>query len=471
MSTEIQQRICSKSSCKSGFPPIEQYKWKTCPKHREDSRVRQSHTHATESHTPINRAINGNPAIQQPLGDIQPLDFIDHRTPLKRRRTEGKENEEEGASGSESEKLQRKRLKAHVYRAWATFSETLWCQNDNQLSSAQELLGEMKLTDEVDVFELDMAPGITALAWGLKKVVKNLKDQIVEIALDATYNTNVKDLELYSCMREYDNAGFPLAYCLLTTASSITPGKRKITLTSFLRALKDCYAINPHFVHTDKDIAEIKSANVIWTSSKHQLCWWHTKKAVNTRLKKSKHSTTPYDPLIPRQEFDFIDLAFVPSVKADPQDVEDSEDLPLPSKPPPAPPACTLTSIHPISQPGPNTLPIKIKIPTGYQMPELPAESEVDSDDEVPKNGLRSFCPSIYHENIIQMMERHLCAHPLIPGYSAPSKAGIQAWAVKEMYSFCLQYNLHSCWAYLWGNWYKRGCWELWAWAECDEIP
>ncbi|KIJ51000.1 hypothetical protein M422DRAFT_244974 [Sphaerobolus stellatus SS14] len=209
-----------------------------------------------------------------------------------------------------------------------------------------------------------------------------------------TDNTNVKDLELYCCMREYDNTGFPPAYCLLTTASSITPGKRKITLTSFLEAIKNSYEVNPHFVHTDKDIAEIKSGRTVWTSSKHQLCWWHIKKSVSTHLKKSKRN---------------------------PDDVEDSEDVLASSKPlpppPSAPPPSVQTFVPPLSNPGPNSLHIKIRIPTGYQMPDLPAESEIDSDDDVPESGPHSFCPSIYQEKIIQMMEHHLCAHPLIPGY------------------------------------------------------
>ncbi|KIJ31357.1 hypothetical protein M422DRAFT_267030 [Sphaerobolus stellatus SS14] len=161
--------------------------------------------------------------------------------------------------------------------------------------------------------------------------------------------------------------------------------------------------------------------------------------------------------------------------KADPDDVEDSEDVLASSKPlpppPSGPPPSVQTFVPPPSNLGPNSLHIKIKIPTGYQMPDLPAESEIDSDDDVPESGPHSFCPSIYQEKIIQMMEHHLCAHPLIPGYLAPTKEGIRAWAVKEMYSFCMKYNLQACWAYLWGNWYRKGHWELWACAECCEIP
>jgi hypothetical protein len=69
------------------------------------------------------------------------------------------------------------------------------------------------------------------------------------------------------------------------------------------------------------------------------------------------------------------------------------------------------------------------------------------------------------------MMERHLCAHPLIPGYSAPSREGIKEWAVKQMYEFCVKHDLREVWAYLWENWYRRGRWELWARCADDNIP
>ncbi|KIJ51982.1 hypothetical protein M422DRAFT_243557 [Sphaerobolus stellatus SS14] len=251
------------------------------------------------------------------------------------------------------------------------------------MDSVLQLLERLKQANEVDVFELEMAPGVTTLGWGLKKVVSCLKGQIVQVTLNATYNTNAKDLELYCCMGEYDNVGFPLAYCLLTMMSSITPGKCKITLTSFREAIKNSCKVNPCFMHTDKDIAKIKSGKTIWTLSKHQLYWWHIKKAINTCLKKSKQSTTPYDPSILKH--------------INPDDVEDSEDVLGSSKPPLPSPSAPLPSVStfvtPLSNPGPNSLHIKTKIPTGYQMPDLPAESKIDSDDDVPESGLHSFCP------------------------------------------------------------------------------
>ena len=70
------------------------------------------------------------------------------------------------------------------------------------------------------------------------------------------------------------------------------------------------------------------------------------------------------------------------------------------------------------------------------------------------------------------MMEHHFCAHPLIPGYSALTPEGIKAWAVKQIYEFCVDHGLPNLWAYLWENWYHHGHWELWARSANDaEIP
>ena len=102
-----------------------------------------------------------------------------------------------------------------------------------------------------------------------------------------------------------------------------------------------------------------------------------------------------------------------------------------------------------------------------------PADEETEGvsneDDGTP--GRRTFCPALYRDSIITMMERHYCAHPLIPGYGPPDATGIKRWAVQQMYNFCVKHELPEVWAYLWENWYRRGRWELWARCEHDLIP
>jgi len=271
-------------------------------------------------------------------------------------------------------------------------------------------------------------------------------------------NTNAKDLELYAIMGEYDNTGIPLAYCLLSTASSLTPGKRKLSLTSFAKCVRDKYDVYPTFVHTDKDIAEIKASQSVWLNSKHQLCWWHLRKAINARLEKTtKLSTTPYNVEAAHAEFSFISKDFVPSGRPDHAESEDYDLLSAQNIPPPNP------------TPNPNALPIKIKIPLGMTFPNT--QSHLELEDAPPSKSTRSFCNAEHRSHIIDMVERHLCAHPLVPGYSAPSPEGIRYWAVKEIYQYCVKNDLRECWAYMWENWYCPGRWELWARCTHEMIP
>ena len=98
---------------------------------------------------------------------------------------------------------------------------------------------------------------------------------------------NSKNLELYSVMAEYDGSGFPLSYCMLSTASSVAIGKRTQALTVWATHLRDLYGVMPTFTHVDKDMAEIGMLRDVW-KPKIQLCWWHTKSTVEDHIKKSK---------------------------------------------------------------------------------------------------------------------------------------------------------------------------------------
>ncbi|KAH9080451.1 hypothetical protein EDB83DRAFT_2175802, partial [Lactarius deliciosus] len=116
---------------------------------------------------------------------------------------------------------------------------------------------------------------------------------------------------------------------------------------------------------------------------------------------------------------------------------------------------------------------LTIQIPTISTIRKTGPVVEIESDpNEETVTGRRTFCPIEQCAAIVNMMECHFCVHPLIPGYSALTPEGIKAWAVKQIYQFCVFHDLPNLWAYLWENWYRRGRWELWAWcAEPREIP
>ena len=194
-------------------------------------------------------------------------------------------------------------------------------------------------------------------------------------------------------------------YCLLSTATAIEPKKRIRALSKWIAKVKETYNINPTFVHVDKDMAEIHAVKEVW-NPKVQLCWWHLRKAIREQLKNTKLSTTPYKPAQANAEFPFIDITFTPLGKADTAETE----------------------------------------------------GLIDSDDkELGNNGRSSptpslpqqFCPPDLRDTVVDLVERHFCAHPLIPGYSAPDPLSIHHWAVKRIYEFCQEYDLRELWAYL----------------------
>ena len=211
---------------------------------------------------------------------------------------------------------------------------------------------------------------------------------------------------------------------------------------------------------------------------------------MRTRLQLNKLSTTPYNVERARTEFKFISAEFRPPGRADPKESEGG--VPGESSTP------IISESTPTIQ-GPNSLFIWIpnpsqsrpvledainkiggmrtNVPVANNIPRLtitlrPMTTNNDTQSEEEESDLRrTFCSFEFRTQIVDMMERHLCTHPLIPGYSAPSREGIKEWAVKQMYEFCVKHDLREVWAYLWENWYCRGRWELWARCMADKIP
>ena len=255
-------------------------------------------------------------------------------------------------------------------------------------------------------------------------------------------------------------------------------------------------------------MAEIGASRRVWPEAKHQLCWWHQREALRRRLK-GNLPTSPYNPQRAANEYNLIDITFKPYGRVDLNDNEGG----VPGEN--CEPGTQRTNVNttPLTSDNPNSIKIRIPLINLAQSSQtiqstgdnasgsaitssdptlartchdpldintqpadttkltirIPAASTVhDSSTE----DRRSFCPAEHRETIIVLMERHFCAHPLIPGSSFASPEGIKAWAVKQMYEFCVLYDLPNLWAYLWENWYRRGRWELWARsANPKEVP
>lgn len=111
-----------------------------------------------------------------------------------------------------------------------------------------------------------------------------------------------------------------------------------------------------------------------------------------------------------------------------------------------------------------------LPVPRPMQEASEKADGNI-SNEEDKDNDCHTFCPKGYCKAIIDMMERHYCAHPMIPGYAVPEPSAIKQWAVQEIYDFCKQNNLPEMWVYIWENWYQKGQWELWARLAYDKMP
>ena len=126
-----------------------------------------------------------------------------------------------------------------IYVAWKEQRKMHWLHDKKQPPSARKLPPEYG--DNVDIFNVDIPDEVEMLAWGMKRIVEPLKRKNVEIGgriqhtcvmrsvlilgIDSTMS---KHLELYSTISEYENARFPMTYCLLSTATVIDVWEAKI---------------------------------------------------------------------------------------------------------------------------------------------------------------------------------------------------------------------------------------------------
>lgn len=108
-----------------------------------------------------------------------------------------------------------------------------------------------------------------------------------------------------------------MAYLFLDSAKK-SDGMRKAILFEFFQSHKECGLMNPKFFLTDKDWAQINSAQQVWPNVKIQLCLWHLKKAVNKRLADNKlPKISNYNAKLARMSFNFIDETFIPLIPND----------------------------------------------------------------------------------------------------------------------------------------------------------
>lgn len=89
---------------------------------------------------------------------------------------------------------------------------------------------------------------------------------------------------------------------------------------------------------------------------------------------------------------------------------------------------------------------------------------DVEPDEKTSKDPNYVFCPACHRKELLRLLTKHFCQHPLLPEPDGiRTSEEIRTAAVREMYLFCHQRGLAEVWAYMWTQWYAPARWVLWA--------
>lgn len=103
-----------------------------------------------------------------------------------------------------------------------------------------------------------------------------------------------------------------MGYLLIQSDGTGPTGAKERLITQFLQYIKEKWNIHAAFTHSDKDPSEINAMGNMFSDAKHQLCFWHSVKAVKTRLSVLRRTPGYYNVEDARTEFNWIDKDFVP---------------------------------------------------------------------------------------------------------------------------------------------------------------
>ncbi|CAG8770680.1 34846_t:CDS:2, partial [Gigaspora margarita] len=261
-----------------------------------------------------------------------------------------------------------------------------WCKRlgINEYKMAEDQIeSTIQYLSQQTIFKLIIQqPTIIAFTTPLFDIFP--KEQITVIAVDATYNTNRLKYELYVILGIIDGAGFPLTYLLLKPDQE---EKRSKILLNWFYLIKEQGIHHVQTFLTDKDFAQITSAQIVWPHVRVQLCYWHVLRAIKRKLSSSGITYSPYN----------------------------------------AREAHTICSeIDPTWQPASKNQNIF---------------NELSLNNELTKNmdKYQVFCQKDHRENIIQLVRVHFFVHPLIPTENRPKLYNLQEiWSncVKEQHNY-----------------------------------
>ncbi|KAI0994209.1 hypothetical protein K3495_g13973, partial [Podosphaera aphanis] len=323
-----------------------------------------------------------------------------------------------------------KATQSQVYYRWRTECKQQWLRDNDQWRSALMLLQEKS----IDHAEYQFG-NVLGLAIYCKEAMSMVTSRQLgnELVMDATYGTNNLGISLFAVLVEVDGAGFPVGYCFLrkTGQDNADAGATSAVLAMFLRRFKDAGFI-PTFFGTDKDNSEISAIQTVWPGVKLQLCFWHAKRAIKSKLSEAKE-TRPQGAYHPAEALDVI------------QCDQFSSDL------------CWGTLPH-------------NRVDRTHCLGHCLCPSRSRDFSISGRTG-----PGLGPEKdvVLTMFASHFNAHQLFPRRLGIRETATEIWSrcATEAFQWCYSRDNFRLWAYFWINWYRPTEWPKWARAANDEVP
>ncbi|POG60244.1 hypothetical protein GLOIN_2v1847703 [Rhizophagus irregularis DAOM 181602=DAOM 197198] len=169
---------------------------------------------------------------------------------------------------------------------WTKFNQNRYIHHENSFQSA---LIWMKEQNYYIILNLTEPVQAIAFTTGIYEHLKKNNIHIHECDIDATYNTNNLKFELYVIHAKVDGVGFPLAYLFLENNGNCGNGTRTDIINMFCKQMK-LQGLNPEFLLTDKDFAQITASQRIWILSSSEI--W--KLAVNEMYMYCEQHSLPF---------------------------------------------------------------------------------------------------------------------------------------------------------------------------------
>lgn len=198
-------------------------------------------------------------------------------------------------------------------------------------------------------------------------------------------------------------------------------------LRQLLQPLK-VKGFNPTFFGCDKDRSEIAAIRLVWPDASIQLCYWHAKRAIRSKLRDNKKTKSQ------NQYYPDEAKVLVPTLEI-------------------------CWGSYSVRRTG------------DHRYGRCQCSS---AGNQIAEFGSIETTSIIEREIVIGMFSRHYNMHPSIPDKNGTylSATQIHCNCINELYTWCYSRGYYRLWAYLYVNWYATEQWKLWARsANADEIP